>query len=307
MLHVVSQRADEWEAASARAVVPLRADAMPADFRGSLLRQDFADGVWAVRTHSSPHTLARTASLIDSSASDGVLLEIDVSGTTRVRQSGREVVVGPGQAVFYDTRVPYSLSFPGDNVSYLLHVPIELLEVAPGRVGELTARGIGERDAGVRLLDGYLRLVFGLEAPAPELVEPITRTLTELAGVIARSATDASPPRAAGSLVVALQATARRHLANPELSPESLARHHHVSVRGVYAAFAGVGLAPAAWIRAQRVERARGLLRRTSMRVDDVALAVGFRETSTFTRAFRRDAGMSPGEFRLRAAGESRG
>src|SRR5690606_17158185 len=100
------------------------------------------------------------------------------------------------------------------------------------------------------------------------------------------------------ALLSALRVTIARELANPELSPAFLAARHHVSVRSVHAAFDLAGETPAAYIRARRMERARSLLRDGDRRIVDVAAACGFRELSTFQRAFRRAHGMAPSEWR---------
>jgi len=51
-----------------------------------------------------------------------------------------------------------------------------------------------------------------------------------------------------------------------------------------------------------RREQAMQLLRETTLAINDVALAVGFREASIFIKAFRQWAGMTPKAYRLRAA-----
>ncbi len=57
------------------------------------------------------------------------------------------------------------------------------------------------------------------------------------------------------------------------------------------------GTAPAAYIRARRLERARALLADAPPSVAAVAEAVGFQSASAFTNAFRRATGRVPTEF----------
>ena len=49
---------------------------------------------------------------------------------------------------------------------------------------------------------------------------------------------------------------------------------------------------------ARRMERATNLLLQSTLPVTQVALRVGFRETSSFTRAYRRYAGVAPSDRR---------
>jgi len=57
------------------------------------------------------------------------------------------------------------------------------------------------------------------------------------------------------------------------------------------------GTAPAAYIRARRLERARALLADDPPSVAAVAEAVGFRSASAFTNAFHRATGQVPTDY----------
>jgi LacI family transcriptional regulator len=58
------------------------------------------------------------------------------------------------------------------------------------------------------------------------------------------------------------------------------------------------GVTPAQEIRQLRVEKASQLLRQTRKKVDEIALEVGFTDARPFVVFFKREAGMTPGEFR---------
>jgi AraC family transcriptional activator of mar-sox-rob regulon len=51
------------------------------------------------------------------------------------------------------------------------------------------------------------------------------------------------------------------------------------------------------WIEQQRVERAKGLLQQTDQPVTQVAFAVGYNSLQTFTEAFKRQTGQTPGAW----------
>ena len=74
-----------------------------------------------------------------------------------------------------------------------------------------------------------------------------------------------------------------------ELSVEHFARAFRQST----------GTAPHRWLLEQRVEKAKDLLRNTSLTLADVALASGFADQSHFTRTFTRAISASPGKWRL--------
>lgn len=83
------------------------------------------------------------------------------------------------------------------------------------------------------------------------------------------------------------------------LGVESLARRAGYSIHHFSRFFsARTGEGPAEWIERRRMEQAQHLLLETSMKVLDVALACGYQEAATFTRAFRRQTGTTPSHFR---------
>jgi AraC family transcriptional regulator len=58
------------------------------------------------------------------------------------------------------------------------------------------------------------------------------------------------------------------------------------------------GVPPHRYHMARRMDCARGLLQRSALSVTQIGIQTGFRETSSFTRAFRRFTGLTPTEYR---------
>jgi transcriptional regulator GlxA family with amidase domain len=63
-----------------------------------------------------------------------------------------------------------------------------------------------------------------------------------------------------------------------------------------------VGLTPAAYVEALRLERARVLLETTNLIVDEVARRCGFGTVETLRRTFARRLHVSPSDYRDRFA-----
>jgi transcriptional regulator GlxA family with amidase domain len=86
-----------------------------------------------------------------------------------------------------------------------------------------------------------------------------------------------------------------------DMQVEELARRHHVSISHVYTLFERIGTRPAAYLREQRLLAAQLMLsdpRRTRLATSDIAAAAGFLDRRTFERAFRRQYGTTPGNWR---------
>ncbi len=86
-----------------------------------------------------------------------------------------------------------------------------------------------------------------------------------------------------------------------DLSVPALARGVSMSERNFARAFRHeVGMTPAAYVEASRVEGARIALESGSQPVELVARRTGFGTVETMRRAFRRRLGVSPGDYRNR-------
>jgi AraC family transcriptional regulator len=89
-----------------------------------------------------------------------------------------------------------------------------------------------------------------------------------------------------------------QHLAE-EISLTTLAKLVKLSPYHFARAFRhSFGIPPHRYHMVRRMERARHLLLRSAFPVTQIGVRLGFRETSSFTRAYRRYGGMTPSEFR---------
>ena len=65
---------------------------------------------------------------------------------------------------------------------------------------------------------------------------------------------------------------------------------------------AATGHAPLDYVQVMRIEEAKQMLETGDAQVDDIALAVGYEDPSSFRRLFRRKAGLSPAAYRRKFA-----
>jgi AraC family transcriptional regulator len=89
-----------------------------------------------------------------------------------------------------------------------------------------------------------------------------------------------------------------------EISLAALAELADLSLYHFARAFTqSFGVPPHRYHMARRMDRARGLLQAPALSVTQIGIQIGFRETSSFTRAFRRFTGLTPTEYRRHRRG----
>lgn len=309
---------DSWRQLVSQAFVPLEVEA------GARRRTGFTGAVRVCGDRSiematvaaGPHAVLRTPELISGAEVGRFKLSLQLSGTGLLIQDGREVVLTPGRLALYDTTSPYTLSFDGDFSTHVLMLPHFALGVAPEMAQQLTATELdGEHHLGAAV-SSFLRQAMDIAPDLPGGVEGrLARNAVDLLGTLVADVLGAEGPESAPSPPARSEAARARqraavlehveaHLADPQLSPASIAAAHFISVRGLHLLFEGTGGTVAALIREKRLERCWAEL--LDPRGKDRPVAVigarwGFTDPAHFSRVFRARYGTAPGQLRQSA------
>lgn len=149
----------------------------------------------------------------------------------------------------------------------------------------------------VRLLLGHMSLV-GQTAqdltPAGALAA--RNALVELVHGVLRQRADNAEPHLGPALAQAAKDLMETRLADPDLSPATLARELGVSVRTLHRAFATSDESVTTYLRHRRLDRARLALLAATNRptITELAARWQFADSSHFTRAFKSRYGHTP-------------
>ena len=99
-------------------------------------------------------------------------------------------------------------------------------------------------------------------------------------------------------LVIRVASYVRHHISEPvktaEIAESLCLSRQHFSKRFTEEA----GMPPAAFVRKEKTEEAKRLLRSTDKPISTIALYLGFSSQSHFSRVFREITGKTPGECR---------
>jgi AraC-like DNA-binding protein len=241
-------------------------------------------------------------------ALDAGLCKVDVvdRGEVVVEQDGRQAHLHAGDFAFVDLSRPAHWTNTWSTRVVAFAFPRQLLPLRADDVAGLTAVGLNG-DAGPDALFSstarqLARQVDHLDPAAGARVGTATLDLltVALAGHLDRH--DEVPGDISQrALLLRVRAFIESRLADPELTPGTVASAHHVSLRSLYKLFEGEPTSVASLIRQRRLERCRRDLLDPSLSevpVSTIAGRWGLTNAAHFSRAFRAAYGASPVEYR---------
>ncbi|MFK4149082.1 helix-turn-helix domain-containing protein [Streptomyces sp. NPDC004065] len=291
--------------------------------RGMTTTHQFG-GVRVTLVRGGPGELVRPARLIaahtavtaDGTAGGGTAGCLRVlrplSGEVWVFQDGRHGTVRAPQLVCYDSTRPYKVIMPENFRLVDVTVPHRLVGLTAAEADRVTARPWTGTEGLAALLSSLLE---GLGRHGTEVETAVDLLGGSVAGLTAalfaermrEFAEDSQIARQA--LMLQIQAYVRQRLAEPRLSPVTIARDHNVSLRYLQKIFQEYGSSPARWIRDERLARCRAELADPSLDHLPVALIgerSGLYGASHFSRLFRDRYGTTPSEYRRERSGTER-
>jgi AraC-like DNA-binding protein len=251
-----------------------------------------------------PDVFSGRTQVVDGTSSDVLLFSLTTAGQQVVAQDDRQAVLEPGDIFVVDSAHPGICYIPSRIHSCTLVVPKELVSIRGPLPDKLPASS-----PIARLLGGYLRLLVrelaALPAAAVSVAARATLELVQLAAASDSPEPDTLPLRVA--LLPQVRRYIERRLADPDLSPSSIADANAISVRTLHAMFAATGESVSSYIRRRRLEGSRDeLIGRLDRAVIDISRSWGFKNASHFARAFKAEYEMAPHELRRSAIAAQR-
>lgn len=280
-------------------ILPLASRTVPFSFHGGRLRATRC--IWSASTVSGARLLrvGRPGPVAGGEPTLQVLASVECDGSVFDASDHRS----DGVLRVLDPSSDVDEQFPTNTHLYTLNVPVAAVGLEASAVMELTGSRLPLTGLQLQLLRSAGGL---LDAAVDELTTTtrlvgMDRYLGALSGLLLRTAVPYPEP--AGEQVESVRtrvdAIIRVQAADPALTPAAIAGQLAISLRQLYRAFNGAE-SPAARIRRRRLELAAELLtgRPPSPHVEVVAQQCGFVSAEYFSRAFRREFGLSPRAYR---------
>jgi AraC-like DNA-binding protein len=300
----VASSFDHWRHLVAESFVPLAAETdRPDSFHGRL-RSRVLDRLCIVEVSASGHSVHRTPALVAQPGQRYFKLNLQLEGTGLLVQDNREAVLRPGDLAIYDTNRPYTLAFEEQARVMVVMFPHDSLSLPPEYVGQLSAVRLAAGQGLTGIVGPFIaQLAENLEALSGPSGSRLAANALDLVSTMLHSeldmARDTMKPQVL--LATSVREFIEANLADPQLSPASIAAAHFISTRHLHNIFHETGTTVASWIRSQRLERIRRDLRDPMLAgtsVGAVAARWGFLDAAHFSRSFRDAFGISPTDWR---------
>ncbi|WP_245276423.1 helix-turn-helix domain-containing protein [Methylocapsa aurea] len=229
-----------------------------------------------------------------------------ISGNYCLEQDGREAVLRPGDMTLYDATRPHRIQCPGDFVKLILSIPRPLLRERMPDIEHCTALPMPGAGGIGAVTSNFLR---ASSQQADELTTLETSSLAEQAlDLLTLSAASARPAsfavsRSRSVSMRRVKLLIEKCLADCDLDTAIIARRAGLSARYVNALFGDEGTSLMRYVWRLRLENCAKDMqdpRRAGDAISDIAFRWGFNDASHFSRAFRRQFGRAPREFRQR-------
>ncbi|MEU2062815.1 AraC family transcriptional regulator [Streptomyces sp. NPDC013455] len=292
-----------------------------ADFRAELQLMELGPvTVW--RTSFLPARFRRTARRVRQADPGLYHLSLVTEGSlTLTGDRGETATVGASGLLVDSSRQPCASQAyasgsaadgrPGVVAGVGVDLPGSLLPLPPQRMERLLGRGLSVRDGTGALLADFLtglhRHAGGFGPNDASRLGTVTLDLVSALFAHRLEAESALPPETRDQVLVRhVRTFIRQNLPDPGLTPGTIAAAHHISLSHLHRLFTrqSQGETVAAWIRSQRLEKARSDLADPALRtlpIHEIAARWGMPRASGFTRAFRAAYGLSPREYRWQA------
>ncbi|QPF83620.1 AraC family transcriptional regulator [Bradyrhizobium genosp. L] len=259
-------------------------------------------GSWAC----SNLKIARPRELLD--GTDDLVLTIITSGNTRASQRGRDIELGPGEAVLQSSAEAGNMIVPAAPSRFFgLRLPRKALAPLVRDPEDMLMRPLPANTEAMRLLALYAReLDDGYQLSTPDLAEAVVKHLTDLGALIIganRDGAEVVEERGlAAARLTAVKADIAENLSYGDLSLPAVASRLKLTPRHIQRLFEGAGSTFSEFVLGQRLARAHRLLtdpRRIDTTIGTIAFESGFGDLSYFNRTFRRHYGATPSEIRI--------
>ena len=298
------KRAEMWRQFISDTFVELDCNGMSKDdFFGELRARTVGDlGISTITTDA--YDVYRTQKSISASENDDFIISVQTSGSSTIRQLGREVTLSPGDFTIYDSTMPYHLHFESRLSQLVVKVPRAQLLKHMQSPESMTALHVKGEKGLAQITTNFAKNLFHqTDALDDKGQAQVADTFVSLLSSSLREATHGNQraPHTKANLLRMIKHYISLNLREPYLTLKHLAEKHRISERYIHNLFEDENMTPGRYIWNERLIAAHSDLSNPLLAhrpITNICYAWGFNDTAHFSRAFKQKYGVSPRAFR---------
>ncbi|WP_225994140.1 AraC-like ligand-binding domain-containing protein [Actinomadura rudentiformis] len=303
------ERFSSWLELVSQTVVPVEVDSDAAADSKATIRTVELGEVTVMSLAIPPARARRTSKLIRRSDPELFQLGLNVQGPAQTSQHGRTVALNSSDMVLFDSSHPFhnvSGNHGRSGTDMMVLFPRRLLPLPESKVGKLLVTALPGHDGMGALVASHVRgLIKHSGQCRPVDAARLSAVTVDLIAAMLAHHLDEDrvlpEDTSRRALLVRVHAFIDQHLSDPELSPQTIAAAHHISLRSLHRLFQTQDSTIAGWIRDRRLERCRCDLSDPMLAdrpINAIAARWGFTNAAHFTRAFQAAYGLRPNDYR---------
>lgn len=290
-----SQAVPNWCEQVCRTYVPVEVEGLDRKRFNATLQSCKIGRTNLSRVKTTAARYQRTSANIRTSDHGEYLLTLLTQGRLDFEQHDRTAKLGAGDLCLFDTAQPYHVNCSDGYEAIHLKIPRAEFDRRLPTAEKLSAMRVANEGR-------YAQLAATMMASTVELVsedptQQLAGTLLDLVSLaFDESFNELSQDNSRYAKIVArAQEAINDNLFDPAFDLALVPAQIGVSSRTLSRAFAQVGLTPARWMWARRLDAAQDMiLSSKSISVSEVAMSCGFNDFSHFSRAFKAKFGVTP-------------
>jgi AraC-like DNA-binding protein len=237
---------------------------------------------------------------------DDILMLVNLDSTFVLEHRDSEVTLEAGDAALVDCAEPGRFIRVSDGPLAAIRFRRRLLDGVTN-LDDLPGRKIADGDGRMQMLLSYANMLCDrrIRLDAPALRNAVTQHLADLAALVIGATPDrlsvAHRRGAAAARLQAIKADMGEYFADGTLDVHWIAARHGITPRHIHRLFEKEGTTFSAFLLAERLTQAHGLLSNPAHHgstIATIAFLCGFNDVPHFNRAFRQRFGLTPSDVR---------
>ncbi len=254
---------------------------------------------------SSPLSLRRLPTEPHLASQNAYFAVLLLSGNYRLEQNGREVLLQPGDMTIYDATRPHQIHCyrEASNLIYLA-IPRAKLRNRVADIDRCTALRIPGTN-GIGFVAANFMHTFATQADQLQTHE-FSSLFDQTLDLLALAVTSVRPvnvnlSRSRAASINTIKTFIEQNLQNTGLDTYYIAQHAGLSARYINKLFEEEGTSLIRYVWKRRLENCSKDIKNpvyTNQRMSDIAFRWGFNDAAHFSRAFKKQFGSSPSEYK---------